>query len=178
MKNTHRHLLVTFIGIIVSIISLSLYSAPDSTPDTTSNRATNKAPDWTLKDAQGHDVSLSDYQGRPMILHFWATWCPYCKKLQPGLERLLNKYHADGLEFLGISFREDEGTLPQKVLDDRGLTFKTLVDGDAVAKQYGVKGTPTTYFIDKNGLVVWVSNDSDPDDPRMEAVVVRGMLGE
>jgi cytochrome c biogenesis protein CcmG/thiol:disulfide interchange protein DsbE len=173
LKNTRSHLLLTFLGIIISIISLSLYSAPD----TTSNRATIKAPDWTLKDAQGHDASLSNYQGKPLILHFWATWCPYCKKVQPGLEHLLNKYHTDGLELLGISFREDEGTLPQKVLDDRGFTFKTLVDGDVVATQYRVRGTPTTFFIDREGLVVWVSSGSDPNDPKMEEIV-RAMVGE
>ncbi len=136
-----------------------------------------KAPDWTLNDAQGRDVSLSDYYGKPLILHFWASWCPYCKKLQPGLERLYQQYHADGLEVLGINWREDAGVQPQKVLERRGITFKTLVEGDAVADQYGVRGTPTTFFIDKEGVVVWVTIDSDPDNPGMEEVV-RQMLEE
>ena len=164
-KNTRKHLLVTLVGIAVSMITFSINAAPDI------------APDWTLKDAHGQEVSLSDYQNKSLILHFWATWCPYCKKLHPGLERLYQKYKIDGLEVLGISWWEDEGALPQKVLVDRGFTFKTLVDGDAVAKQYGVKGTPTTFFIDKEGVVVWVSNGSDPDDLKMEEVV-REMVEE
>ena len=46
------------------------------------------APDFTLSEADGNEVSLADYKGRLLMLHFWATWCPYCKKLQPGLQRL------------------------------------------------------------------------------------------
>lgn len=155
-----RYLSSIVFAIILSVMSLSLY-------------AEQAIPDWTLKDAQGQDVSLSDYSGKPLILHFWASWCPYCKKLQPGLERLYQQYHADGLEVLGINWREDRGVQPQKVLQNRGITFKTLIEGDAVAKQYGVVGTPTTFYINKHGRVIWLSNDSDPDDPRLQEVVKR-----
>ena len=169
IKILRRYLLITSIGIVVSMIPLSLNSASES--------KTSIVPNWTLRDAQDQEISLSDYQGKPFILHFWATWCPYCKKVQPGLERLYSKYKSDGLEVIGISWWEDEGAEPQKVLEDRGLTFKTLVNGDAVAKQYGVKGTPATFFINKDSQVVWMTTDSDPNDPEMEEVVKR-MLGE
>ena len=162
-KNSRKHLLAGLIGIILSVMSLSL------------NAAT--APDWILKDANGNEVSLSDYREKALILHFWATWCPYCKKLQPGLERLYRKYKEDGLEVLAISWWEDEDARPQEVLEDRGVTFKTLLDGDDVAKEYGVKGTPTTFFINKRGKLIWVTNGSDPDDPKMEEVL-RGMLAD
>jgi peroxiredoxin len=123
------------------------------------------APAFSLHDASGENVSLADFEGRPLVLHFWATWCPYCKKLQPGLERLGQEYRDRGLVVLGISFREDEGTRPQEVLEKRGLTFQTLVEGDSVASLYGVRGTPTTFFINRAGEVVAVSNTSNPDDP-------------
>lgn len=131
------------------------------------------APDWTLADADGNSVSLSDYKNKPVILHFWATWCPYCKKVQPGLDRLYRQHHQQGLEVLGISWWEDEGAEPQKELENRGHRFKTLINGDAVAKKYGVRGTPTTFFIDRNGEIVWVSNTSNPDDPALEKAVLR-----
>lgn len=130
-----------------------------------------QAPEWTLKDAEGNEVSLSDYRGKPLILHFWATWCPYCTKLQPGLESLYQDFQQDGLELLGISFLEDEGAEPQKALESRGHTFKTVINGDEVAKEYGVKGTPTTFFIDRNGTVIWMTNNSNPDDPAFEQAV-------
>ncbi len=126
------------------------------------------APSFTLLDAQGVQVSLSDFRGKPLVLHFWATWCPYCKKLQPGLERLARAHASSGLVVLGISFREDEGAQPQAVLRERGLTFATLLAGEQVAQAYGVRGTPTTFFIDRKGAIVAMTQTSGPDDPVLQ----------
>lgn len=128
-----------------------------------------QAPEWSLKDAQGNSVKLSDYKGKVLLLHFWATWCPYCKKVQPGLERLYTQYKDQGVEVLGISGWEDPGTKPQQTLKKRGHTFKTLINGDEVAKQYGIKGTPTTLYIDRKGQIKWATNTSNPKDPELEA---------
>jgi cytochrome c biogenesis protein CcmG/thiol:disulfide interchange protein DsbE len=133
------------------------------------------APDFTLADAQGQQVSLADFKGRPLILHFWATWCPYCKKLQPGLEALAQEFEGEGLVLLGVSFREDEGTNPQEVLAERGHTFKTLVKGIEVSRIYGVRGTPTTLFIDSAGNIVGTTNTSAPDDPLLRQLAMMAM---
>lgn len=130
-----------------------------------------KAPNFTLETQDGRSVSLSDYQGKPIVLHFWATWCPYCKKLQPGLVKLHKKYQDQGLELLAISLREDEGAKPQDELKSRGYDFLTLVEGEKVAEQYYVQGTPTTFFIAKDGEVLWVTNQSDPNNPKLEKAV-------
>ncbi len=130
-----------------------------------------QAPDWALEDADGNIISLSDYNGKPLILHFWATWCPYCTKLQPGLERLYQEFKADGLEVLGISFLENDGATPQKALVKRGHTFKTVLHGEQVAGEYGVRGTPTTFFINKQGTIVWTTNNSDPEDLALREAV-------
>lgn len=133
------------------------------------------APDFYLQDAEGKRVALSDFHGRPLVLHFWATWCPYCKKLQPGLDKLAKRYKPAGLVVLGISFREEKGAHPQRVLQERGHQFRTLIDGDEVAGRYGVRGTPTTFFIDPRGQVLWVTNSSDPNDPQLEYYAQRLM---
>jgi cytochrome c biogenesis protein CcmG/thiol:disulfide interchange protein DsbE len=133
------------------------------------------APDFTLADAQGQQVSLADFKGHPLILHFWATWCPYCKKLQPGLEALAQEFEGEGLVLLGVSFREDEGTNPQAVLAERGHTFKTLVKGIEVSRIYGVRGTPTTLFIDSAGNIVGTTNTSAPDDPVLRHYAMMAM---
>ncbi len=127
-----------------------------------------KAPHFVLPDAGGELVSLKDFRGKPLVVHFWATWCPYCKKVQPGLQALADKYASQGLVLIGISFREDEGTEPQTVLEQRGHSFTTLVEGDEVAEMYGVRGTPTTLFIDAGGTVVGATHTSDPADPILE----------
>ena len=124
-----------------------------------------KAPDFVLSDSAGNMVSLGEYRGRPLVLHFWATWCPYCKKIQPGLERLEESHQDSKLVVLAISFREDDGADPQGVLEKRGHSFKTLLEGDDVARMYGVRGTPTTFFIDRKGKVVGMTHTSDPEDP-------------
>jgi len=130
-----------------------------------------KAPDFSLQTEQGQTISLSDYQGKPLILHFWATWCPYCRKLQPGLDKLYLKYKDQGLEMLAISLWEDAGARPQAVLIKRGLHFTTVLNGEEAGKQYQVKGTPTTVFIKKNGEVLGVTGISDPNAPVLEQAV-------
>ena len=129
--------------------------------------ADGAAPAFTLKDATGEGVSLADYAGKPLILHFWASWCPYCKSVQPGLEALAAEYAAQDMVLLGINFREDKGVNPQQVLDSRGLHFRTLVHGEEVSRAYGVRGTPTTFFINVSGQIVGVTNASKPADPQL-----------
>lgn len=129
------------------------------------------AADFTLNDADGAAWSLQDMAGKPVVIHFWATWCPYCKKLQPGLERIRIANQGTDLQMIAISFNEDEGAMPAKVLTDRGIGMKTLIEGDSVAKLYGVKGTPTTIFINRAGEIVWVSQISDPDSPKLTQAV-------
>lgn len=146
--------------ILAALISLSAIAKEQS-----------KAPSWQLQTELGQVVKSSDYDGKPLIIHFWATWCPYCKKLQPGLDRLYSKYQKEGLELISISIREDEGAKPQSVLDARGLNLKTVINGEKVAEQFSVAGTPTTIFIDKNGNIIAQTQSSDPDDPRLEKVV-------
>ena len=153
------------------IVSTAFLSLLLSTIVLDSTFAQQQAPSFTLLDADGNEVSFSDYAGKPLILHFWATWCPYCERLQPGLESLYQDFKSDGLEVLAISFSEREPVDPQRVLEERGITFKTLINGDQVAARYGVQGTPTTFFITRGGAVLWATNFSDPHDPRFEDAV-------
>lgn len=130
------------------------------------------APSWQLKDEAGQVIQANDYKGKPLIIHFWATWCPYCKKLQPGLNRLYLKYQDQGLQIIAVSFNEDEGAKPQAVLDARGMSFHTAIEGDKVARElFAVTGTPTTVFINSKGEIVAKTMLSDPNDPRLEKII-------
>lgn len=133
-------------------------------------RVGEPAPEFVLPDASGKLISLKDYRGKPLVIHFWATWCPYCKKVQPGLQALANDYKDREMVLLGISFREDQGATPQAVLEKRGLSFTTLLGGEEVAEMYGVRGTPTTVFIDRKGRIVGMTHASDPADPILESL--------
>jgi len=130
------------------------------------------APDWQLLTEAGKQIKSTEFAGKPLIIHFWATWCPYCKKLQPGLDKLYKTYHKDGLQLIAVSFLEDQGATPQAELEARGMSFETAVNGDHVARKlFAVEGTPTTVFIDKHGRIVASTRSSDPDDPRLETMV-------
>ncbi|WDE06562.1 TlpA family protein disulfide reductase [Thalassomonas viridans] len=134
-------------------------------------RAGELAPPWQLTTQDGKPVSLAQYKNKPVILHFWATWCPYCKRLQPKLSELQKKYQASGIEILAVSFNEDEGAKPQDEIYARGYDFITAVNGEAVANLYGVRGTPTTFFIKRSGEVIYRSNSSDISNPKLELAV-------
>lgn len=135
----------------------------------------DRAPEFVLPAADGTLVSLKEFRGKPLVLHFWATWCPYCKKLQPGLQALAEANAERGLVVIGISFREDAGTQPQAVLESRGISFRTLVGGDETAAMYGVKGTPTTFFINRKGVIVGKTHTSMPDDPVLQSLSARAV---
>ena len=135
--------------------------------------AQEKAPIWSLMDSEGNVVSSADFDGQPLMIHFWATWCPYCKRLQPELDRLHRKYKGEGLQSVAISFREDEDADPAGTLEERGIRISTLVEGDKVAEIFGVQGTPTTVFIDRTGHIFAQTRSSDPDDDRLELAVLK-----
>jgi cytochrome c biogenesis protein CcmG/thiol:disulfide interchange protein DsbE len=155
----------TVLSIFIILSSLLAFNAQAN------NNTNDKAQNWTLKTQTGKNISLADYQGKPVILHFWATWCPYCKKLQPKLVELKEKYKRSGIEIVAISFNEDEGVNPQDSITQRGYEFITAVEGEKVAKLYGVKGTPTTFFINRSGQVVFKSTSSNINDPKLELAV-------
>jgi len=131
-------------------------------------KANETAKPWQLKTQNGDVISLEQYKNKPIILHFWATWCPYCKKLQPKLVALQKKYQSQGVELISISFNEDEGALPQDEINRRGYSFLTAIMGENVAKLYGVQGTPTTFFINRGNEIIWKTSSSDKADPRFE----------
>lgn len=154
--------------ITVALIALSLFSINANAEE---SAVAPQAPVWQLKTQSGDTISSAQFDGQATILHFWATWCPYCKVLQPKLVELEKKYQQQGVKLVAISFNEDDGALPQDELIARGYSFPTAVNGDEVAMIYGVKGTPTTYFINKNNQVIFKYTSSDTSDPRLELAV-------
>jgi cytochrome c biogenesis protein CcmG/thiol:disulfide interchange protein DsbE len=112
-----------FLSIIIIFVSILSFNV-----NANDNKA-NQAPNWTLKTQAGKSISLADYQGKPVILHFWATWCPYCKKLQPKLVELTEKYKNTGIEIVAISFSEDEGAKPQTRLLNEVINLLPVLKG-------------------------------------------------
>lgn len=137
----------------------------------TANEQKQMMPQWQLNTQDGWEIGSDNFKNKPLIVHFWATWCPYCKKLQPGLQRLKDLYKSEGLEVIGVSFREDPGTQPQTVLQSRGLDLITAVDGENLAAQLSISGTPSTLFVYPSGEILGVTRTSDPNDPALDKAV-------
>lgn len=111
-------------------------------------QSTNMAPDWSLVSAQGETIRLKDeVRQQPVILLFWATWCPYCKALMPHLQSLRLE-HGERIEILAVNFRDDGD--PIEFVRSAGYDFTVLPDGDAVAAAYNVYGTPGVIIVDQD----------------------------
>lgn len=119
----------------------------------TARWAGKEAPDFALKDLAGNVVRLSNLKGKPVLVNFWATWCPPCKEEMPAIEKAYQKYRDLGWVFLGLDMKEDAATVSKFVKDGKySWTFLLDSDGHAAAS-YLVTGVPESYLVDRNGLV-------------------------
>ena len=125
--------------------------------------AADSAIAWEGVGADGKAIRFDPAKlERPAILLFWATWCPYCKALMPFVQNVLDAAGRDRLDVYAIDINEDDDADPVAELHDRHLTFTLVRDGDAIAKLYGVKGTPGLFLVDAHGQVIYkrVGGDS------------------
>lgn len=126
-----------------------------------SSKSTGKvaAPDFHLKDLQGQSVSLAQFKGRrPVLLEFWATWCPYCMAARPEVARLRQKISRKELAILGINVGAGGDSLEHvKLFEARHPSpYPVLYDkGSAVSDSYGVEGIPLFIVVNKRGDVVY-----------------------
>ncbi len=116
-----------------------------------------EAPDFTMKNLDGEQVSLSDFKGKVVLIDFWASWCGPCRKDNPHVVELYNKYKEDGFEILGVSLDKTKDRWEQAVAKDN-LTWEHVSDlkgwSNAVAKMYSVKSIPHTVLLDKEGKII------------------------
>ena len=112
------------------------------------------APDFTLKDADGKSVRLSDYKGKVVLLNFWATWCGPCKLEIPWFIEFESKHKDQGFAVLGVSMDEDGWNVVRPFLADLGVNYRTLLGTNMVAQQFGgVEALPTSFVIDREGKI-------------------------
>ncbi|OQY48589.1 MAG: hypothetical protein B6242_02015 [Anaerolineaceae bacterium 4572_78] len=112
------------------------------------------APDFTLNNLAGDNITLSNLRGKPTIINFWASWCPPCKQEMPAIQRAYNIY-GEQVNFLAINVKESADTV-QGFVNKQQLTFSVLHDSDGNIGNgiYQVRGIPTTLFVDERGVVV------------------------
>ena len=136
---------VTIIKYALVIIALVLLAQSSYSFD-------KKAPYFELKDLNGNKVRLSDFAGKVIILDFWATWCPPCKKEIPDFIELYKQYSKRGVTIIGIAL--DEYNAVKNFQSENKINYPILLGTDEVVKLYGgIRGIPTTFVIGKDGTI-------------------------
>ncbi len=114
--------------------------------------------DFTLTDLEGKSWTLSKLRGKVVVVNFWATWCPPCRKEMPDLEALYNHFKGQGLVVLAIS--DEDAAKVRPFIAERQVTYPVLLDpGREVNDLFQVEGIPKTFVYDRNGKLVAQSID-------------------
>ena len=115
------------------------------------------APDFTLKDADGRPVHLSDYRGKVVLLDFWATWCGPCAMEIPWFMDLERRNKDHGFAVLGVSMDDEGWDAVKPFVAKLGVNYRVLLGNDLTAQLYGgVDALPTTFLIDREGRIAAV----------------------
>ena len=151
--------------ILLSGVAVSAQDKP--MPPSVFNKETKApAPDFELKDLDDATVKLSQFKGqKPVLVYFWATWCPYCVSMKPDIVELREKVSKDKLEILGVNVGGGD-TLARlkKYQEGRPVPWPILYDRDGKAtKAYRVQGIPLFVLVDKEGNVVYRGNGLPED---------------
>lgn len=130
------------LGVFVALFSLVFWALAQD------------APSFRLPGLDGKEYTLSDFRGQPVVLFFFTTWCPYCAKELPLLEKLYKEYREKAsFVVLGINLQEPE-TLVRKFTEEVGISFPVLLDAKGeTASLYRILGLPTLFFVDPQGKV-------------------------
>ena len=114
-----------------------------------------EAPAFTLESFSGGTVSLADFEGQPVIINFWASWCAPCRQEAPALEAAWLTFREQGLVVLGINTpRSDPEENARAFLEEFEVSYPNVLDTQGfTAIDYGVSGIPVTFFVDREGVV-------------------------
>lgn len=155
-----------FTSLLALVLALSLLGGcaslktPLQTLQSTTSATRNDltpAPDFTVYDAGGNPVKLSDHLGKPVVLNFWASWCGPCRKEMPDFDEVY-KEMGDQVAFLIINLtdgKQETVDSASAFIASQGYTFPVFYDtASQAAYAYGVQSIPTTYFVDAQGYLV------------------------
>jgi thiol-disulfide isomerase/thioredoxin len=111
-----------------------------------------------------------ELNGKPVLVEFWATWCPPCRKSIPHLNQIYAKYKSQGLEIVGIT-DEDETTV-KKFQQQVPMAYNVAINTpQSVYQQFGIEGIPTAFLVNKGGKIVWTGHPMDLTEAEIQGVL-------
>ncbi len=153
-------LVITLVSVLTSGLLVTGCSAGPEPPDGESPTAPvegtqvgNPAPDFQLQNLDGQTVSLGNLQGKPLLINFWATWCPPCRSEMPYIQEIYEEWSDKGLVLLAINIGESSSKV-EEFMQSHNLSFTVLLDTrQDITQKYNIQYIPTTFFIDKDGII-------------------------
>ena len=163
LKATVIFLLAMLIAGFTIFLAIGVMGTTTATSRSGKELVGKKAPSFVAPKVGGQLVSLENYKNKPLVLNFWASWCPPCRDETPGMERIWRKYEDQGVVILGINVQDREKEA-ERYISEFGVTFSNALDLDgSITVDYGVTGLPVTFFIDNDSVVKgrWVGSISE-----------------
>ena len=163
LKATVIFLLAMLIAGFTIFLAIGVMGTTTATSRSGKELVGKKAPSFVAPKVGGQLVSLENYKNKPLVLNFWASWCPPCRDETPGMERIWRKYEDQGVVILGINVQDGEKEA-ERYISEFGVTFSNALDLDgSITVDYGVTGLPVTFFIDNDSVVKgrWVGSISE-----------------
>jgi len=159
-------------SLLLSVLGLLLFVAPAQA---------QQAPDFTLRNLDNQEVSLSELRGQVVLINFWATWCGPCQVEMPHLQRMHEELSEQGLTILAVSV--DEARTSSRVkphIKSKGFTFPVLLDtATEVVSQYNPQKTlPYSVLVDRQGNVSWRHSGYSPGDEAKLAMKIKELLAQ
>lgn len=159
LKNNRRWFIFTLIvltlGVVWTFASRPIVNADNSGATPSSPREGFTAPNFTLGLLGGGQVTLSALRGKVVLVNLWASWCPPCRAEMPAIENVYRSFKPKGLEVLAVNLtNQDSETAAAAFIQELGLTFPIPLDRSGeVSARYNLLGLPSSYFIDRKGII-------------------------
>ncbi len=139
---------------LFALLAFGLYNKTPVTGRSGETRVGKPAPDFSISLLGGGEYRLAERGERPVVINFWASWCPPCRDEAPGLERTWRRYRDEGVDFVGVDIQDAEEDAAAYV-EEFGLSFPNGRDATGeITVDYGVIGLPVTFFVAGDGTVV------------------------
>ena len=157
MKPSARTLGIAVIGVAIAgflgLMGLGLTNKSPVTSQSGYTRIQKPAPEFSLPLFNGDSFLLSRYHGRPVVINFWASWCPPCREEAVVLERAWRSYRDSGVMFVGVDLQDSRADA-KAYLSEFDITYPNGLDTNGrITVDYGVVGLPVTFFINRFGVV-------------------------